>query len=162
MQIPSNSDDAIDEAFRCITSFKEIRLDPNIMDFLQNARALLKAKATLNPQGPFKISLLHYAAMGNCTELLCLLLRNGARVDDRDQNKRTPLSWATEHGAMSAVKILLQEGAKINSTDDMFMTPLAWLLQGSRIPRVDMEVYLRRMGAREKGEKRRWILRRLR
>jgi ankyrin repeat protein len=69
--------------------------------------------------------------MGGCSELLRFLLRNGAAKDDRDQNKRTPLSWAAEYGAFTSVKILLEHGAKINSTDDMYSTPLSWLIHAS-------------------------------
>lgn len=63
--------------------------------------------------------------MGNCTELLCFLLQNGAAVDFHDQNKRTPLFWAAEYDALESVKISLMNGAKINAEGDMFSTPLS-------------------------------------
>ena len=56
------------------------------------------------------------------------------------------------------MKILLENGAEINSTDDMFSTPLTWLLHAadpSRGQIADTEAYLREMGAKEKGAKRR-------
>lgn len=68
------------------------------MVIIKDEHASLSTSAT-NPQGPFKRSLLHYAAMGNCTELTHFL-QNGAAVDCRDQNQRTPLSWAAENGAL--------------------------------------------------------------
>lgn len=92
------------------------------------------------------MSLIHYAAMGGCLELLRHLLRTGSAKDERDQNKRTPLSWAAEYGALDSVKILLEHGAKINSTDDMDSTPLSWLIHAD--PHTDqakaIEVYLRK------------------
>jgi ankyrin repeat protein len=101
------------------------------MNFLNDVHSSWASKAASNPRGPFKRSLIHYAAMGGCSELLRFLLRNGAAKDDRDQNKRTPLSWAAEYGAFTSVKILLEHGAKINSTDDMYSTPLSWLIHAS-------------------------------
>lgn len=53
-----------------------------------------------------KRSLMHYAAMGNCPELLRYLLLNNAAVDARDRNNRTPLSLAAEHYSLDTVKIL--------------------------------------------------------
>ncbi|KAF4229826.1 hypothetical protein CNMCM8980_006111 [Aspergillus fumigatiaffinis] len=115
--------------------------------------------------------------MGDCSELLRFLLRNGAAKDDRDQNKRTPLSWAAEYGALTSVKILLEHGAKINSTDDMYSTPLSWLIHNGALPPPKAteaqkkaneaqikatEALLRIRGAKEKGHKRRWILRKIR
>ena len=66
--------------------------------------------------------------MGDGTALIGHLLRNGAAVDDRDQNKRTPLSYAAEYGALNTVKILLKNGAKVNSLDDCYTSPLTWLI----------------------------------
>lgn len=149
----------IDGEFQRMKTIKEITLNHNIMAFLDDAYASLNEKGVTNPQGPFKRSLLHYAAMGDCTELLHFLLQNGAAVDCRDQNKRTPLSWAAEYGALDTVKILLENNAEINSTDDMFSTPLTWLhaADPSRGQITDTEAYLRKMGAKKKGAIQRWI-----
>ncbi|KAJ5597344.1 hypothetical protein N7537_007428 [Penicillium hordei] len=76
-------------------------------------------------------------------------VRTGAAKDDRHQNKRTPVSWAAEYGALDCVKILLEHGAKLNSTDDMYSTPLSCLIHAG--PHTDQakatEVYLRKNGA---------------
>ena len=106
--------------FQRMKTIREIELNHNIIAFLDDIHASLNEKGATNPIGPFKRSLFHYAAMGDCTELIRFLLQNGAAVDCRDQNKRTPLSWAAEYGALNTVKILLENGAEINSTDDMF------------------------------------------
>ena len=94
--------------------------------------------------------------MGDCTKLICFLLQNDAAVDCCDQNKRTPLSWAVEYGALNTMKILLENSAEINSTNDMFCMPLTWLLYVGDLSRgqnTDTEAYLREMGAKEKGAK---------
>jgi hypothetical protein len=102
--------------------------------------------------------------MGDCSELLRFLLANGSARDDRDQNSRTPLSWPAEYGALESVKILLEEGAEINFKDDMFSTPLSWLVHtGVPTPQLAAtEAYLRQKGAKEKGAKRGWIMRKIR
>jgi hypothetical protein len=56
--------------------------------------------------------------------MLCLAGVTGTAKGDRDQNKRTPLPWAAEYGALDSVKILLEHGAKINSTENMDSTPI--------------------------------------
>ncbi|EAW18099.1 ankyrin repeat domain-containing protein [Aspergillus fischeri NRRL 181] len=164
MSIPRNSKTVIDGEFGRMENIAEIRLSDDIKAFLNDAHSSMESKGASNPQGPCKRSLIHYAAMGDCPELLRCLLRTGAAKDVRDQNKRTPLSWAAEYGALDSVKILLEYGAKINSVDDMYFTPLSWLIHAS--PPTDKakatEVYLRKNGAKEKGAKRRWVLRKTR
>ena len=93
------------------------------MAFLEDTHLSLKSKGIYNPRGPFAKSLLHYAAMGDCTELLLYLLqwKQGAAKEDRDQNKRTPLSRAAEYGALRVIEILLENGAKVSSMDDMLL-----------------------------------------
>lgn len=149
MSIPRNSKTVIDGEFRRLENVAEIRLSDDIMAFLNIAHSSMESNGASNPRGPYKRSLIHYAAMGDCPELLRHLLRTGAAKDDRDQNKRTPLSWAAEYGALDSVKILVEHGAKINSTDDMYSTPLSWLIHAG--PPTDQakatEVYLRKNGA---------------
>ena len=159
MGIPPHSKAVIDGEFRRMKTIREIRLDHDIMAFLDDVHASLNVKGATNSRGPFKRPLLHYAAMGNCTELIHFLLQNGAAVDGRDQNKRTALFWAAEYGALDAVKILLANGAKINARDDMFSTAVGSLLYaGNPMGQIaGTEAYLREMGAKEKGAKRRWI-----
>jgi ankyrin repeat protein len=151
MSIPLDYKTDIDGEFRRLKSIAEIRLSDDIMTFLNDAHSSMESNGASNPRGPYKRSLIHYAAMGNCPELLRHLLRTGAAEDDRDQNKRTPLSWAAEYGALDSVKILLEHGAEINSMDDMYSTPLSWLIHAG--PHTDQakatEVYLRKNGAVE-------------
>lgn len=163
MTIPSSSEKIIDNEFQRIIAFSWITLDPEIVAFLKDAHASVRSKGAQNLRGPMKRSLIHYAAMSDCTELLRYLLLNGAPVEDRDANKRTPLSWAAEFSALGTIKILLASGAKINSTDDMYGTPLSWYIQAGEVNsrNAATKTYLLSKGAREKGAKRRWVLKKL-
>ena len=163
MAVPQGSKKAVDKEFERLMEIREIRLHPEALIFLKKARASLESKNLPDLRGPMKRSLLHYAAIGDCSELIRYLLLNNAAVDERDRNKRTPLSWAAEHASLDSVKILLLNGAKINSVDDMYSTPLTWLLQAG--PPNDLctrtESYLISKGAKEKGAKRRWVVKKL-
>lgn len=150
----SYSKATIDGGFQRIMSLQEVRLDYNITSFLENSYASFNAKSATNPQGPFRRSLLHYAAMGDCTKIVCILLQNGAAVDCRDQNRRTPLHWAAEYGALDCVKILLKNGAELNAKDDMGSTPLEALLHAGTGQTAKTEAYLRKC-AKETDAKRR-------
>jgi ankyrin repeat protein len=44
----------------------------------------------------------------------------------KDNNGRTPLSWAAEGGDKAAVKVLLENGAELESKDNNGQTPLSW------------------------------------
>lgn len=145
----SYSKAAIDDNFHRMMSIQEVRLDYNITSFLESAHASFKRESATNPQGPFRRSLLHYAAMGNCKKLVSILLQKGAAVDCRDQNMRTPLFWAAEYGALDCVKILSNNGAEINAKDDMGSTPLDVLLHSGTGRTVKTEAYLRKKGAKK-------------
>jgi ankyrin repeat protein len=121
--IPPRSMTIIDGEFQHLKSIREISLNKDVVAFLEDAHLSLKSKGICNPRGPFARSLVHYAAMGDCAELLLYLLqwKQGAAKEDRDQNKRTPLSWAAEYGALRVVKTLLDNGAKVNSMDDKYL-----------------------------------------
>ncbi|GIJ86969.1 hypothetical protein Asppvi_005868 [Aspergillus pseudoviridinutans] len=162
MGIPPESMAIIDGEFLRLKKIREIELDQDIVAFLDAAHSSLKSKGASNPRGPFKRSLIHYAAMGDCCELLRYLLEAGAFEDDLDQNRRTPLSWAAEYAALGSVKILLEYGANINSMDDMYSTPLSWLVHAGK-PTAQSKAtkaYLRKNGAK-RGAMRGWVLRKI-
>jgi ankyrin repeat protein len=147
----------INAEFERMKDIPEIKLDDDIMAFLKGVHSSFDLKTTSNPRGPLKRSLIHYAAMGDCSELLRFLLESGATKDDRDQNERTPLSWAAEFGSLTSAKILLKHGAKINSIDDMNGTPLSWLIHaGAPTAQTKAtEAFLRKKGAKESAKRRR-------
>lgn len=162
MAIPPRSLTIINGEFQRLKGIREICLDENVIAFLQDAEATLRYKGIYNLRGPFKRSLIHYAAMGDCAELLLYLLQDGTAKDDLDQNKRTPLSWAAQYGALRAVKLLLDNGADINLMDDTYTTPLSWSIQAGRGSSQAATIeYLRRDGATTRGATRASIKRKI-
>ncbi|KAJ5379602.1 hypothetical protein N7509_012721 [Penicillium cosmopolitanum] len=151
--------------FEDLKEIDENKWNSDIMSYLDKKHDEIQLRGICNPRGPYKGSLIHFAAMGDCTALLQSLLDAGAPVEDLDQNKRTPLSWAAEYGSLNATKILLKNGAKINSLDDMYNSPLTWLKHAGSPTYKGLEatrLYLKKNGATTKGAKRAWMLNKLR
>ena len=73
----------------------------------QIASLLIESGANVN----IKKNMLHIAVFYEQIELVKLLIRNGARLNDFDYLKRTPLYKAIEMGNLEIVKILLENGA---------------------------------------------------
>lgn len=61
-----------------------------------------------------KISLLHYAAMGNSIEVANLLLDNYANLNIKDSRGETPLFYAVSKGEIGFCKLLYRYGADLN------------------------------------------------
>ena len=53
-----------------------------------------------------------------------MLLGEGADIESKDKDGRTPLSWAAERRYESVVKLLPENGADINAKDESGQTPL--------------------------------------
>lgn len=154
----------IDKEFEHIREIWQHPHDKDILTFLEKTQTSVKLRGMCNPRGPCKRSLIHYAAMRDCTELLLRLLEIGAPIDDCDQNKRTPLSWAAECGSYNATRILVENGAQVNALDDMYGTPLSWLKHAGHPDSKGLaatKAYLKENGGTMKGAKRAWILRKL-
>jgi ankyrin repeat protein len=143
---------------------RDNQVSEEIMDFLEKAHWDLKVRGISNPSGPFNRSLIHYAAMGDCKELLLQLLVIRTPINPRDGDKRTPLSWATQYGSYVTARILVENGADINALDNMYLTPLSRLLQQDKAETNHyqaLKLYLEKNGATRKGRKRAWIMRRI-
>ena len=69
---------------------------------------------------------LHLAALKGNTEIVQILLDNGAKIDLRATNKdeATPLAWAAFFGQKDVVSLLIEAGAPINAIDANQYTPL--------------------------------------
>ena len=62
-----------------------------------------------------------------------LLATGKVDADSKDQNSRTPLSWAAEEGHETVVKLLLATGeVDVHSKDLMRRTPLWWAAEKRR------------------------------
>jgi len=56
---------------------------------------------------------------------LAALLAQGATLDAKDEDERTPLHWASATGRFDVVEFLLDEaGVRVNVQDDAGWTPL--------------------------------------
>ncbi len=142
---------------------REISLNKDLVLFVEKSYASLQSRRTLKRRDPFKRSLLHYVAMGDCINLLHYLLQSEPKVDSRDMYGRTPLSWAAEYGSMHVVKVLLERGANVNAMDYGGSTPLKWLIHTGNPESKHLaatEAHLKEMGAKEetmRGIKRAWV-----
>lgn len=52
------------------------------------------------------------------------MLQNGARVNDVDEKRKTPLHFAADYGRIEIVKILIAGCASLDIKDDSGRTPL--------------------------------------
>lgn len=71
---------------------------------------------------------LRLSAMKGHTDIVKLLLENGANVNIRGQTGRTALHWAALKGHRDTVKLLLDYGAETCIQDELGRTPLDWAL----------------------------------
>jgi ankyrin repeat domain-containing protein 50 len=79
----------------------------------------------------FKNKVLHTAVRNGLPTAAEMLLTAGANVNERDQEGRTPLSWAAEGGHQTVVKLLLETGkADVDSRDHNGRTPLSMAAEG--------------------------------
>ena len=78
-------------------------------------------------QGPERVRLLAAAAAGGADEV-ALALREGARIEARDDQGRTPLLLAATHDRVAVARLLVALGADADALDDRHDTP--WLVTG--------------------------------
>jgi hypothetical protein len=145
----------IDREFDCLRGIMEIELDPRLLKFVEEAHSAIQSRRHFKKRDCYRRSLLHYAAMGNCTSLLQHLLRDKPYVDSRDHWGRTPFSWAAEFGSLDVAEILLKQRADINALDYEGGTPLTWLINAGDFSVIDLEAteaWLRHRGANDKAK----------
>ncbi|KAJ5041853.1 hypothetical protein NUH16_003258 [Penicillium rubens] len=138
--------------FDRLKDVRAISLNAKLVAFVEKAHSSLQSRGHFKQRDCYKRSLLHYAAMGNCTNLLLYLLQSKPDVDSRDQWGRTALSWAAEYGSLAVVKALLEQGANVNASDYEGGTPLTWLIHAGNPEMANLaatEAYLRERGAKE-------------
>jgi ankyrin repeat protein len=140
--------------FDHLKNMMEILLNEDLVRFVEKACSSLQSRRGLKRRDCYKRSLLHYAAMGNCTNLLLYILqteRNNV-IESRDMWGRTPLSWAAQYGSLTVTKILLEQGANVNARDYEGGTPWTWLVHAGDSTSKSLpatEAYLRETGAKE-------------
>ena len=80
--------------------------------------------ATVNEPSKDGGSPVHFAAAGGHVDTLLWLIRNGARVNTKDDCHSTPLHDAAEQGQPATVRLLLEYGGDPKAMDDECFTPL--------------------------------------
>lgn len=80
-----------------------------------------------------KTTLVHIAARHHIVGVLKSILEHEAttsiKIDSRDEDGRTPLSWAVEHRHEGIAKLLLNAGAEVDSADKAGWIPLLWAVK---------------------------------
>ncbi|KAJ5098418.1 hypothetical protein N7532_005419 [Penicillium argentinense] len=86
--------------FDYLKTIKEISRNQEITAFVEKAQSSLESQGYFEDVDCYERSLLHYAGMRNCLNLLLFLLQSNPNIDSRDHWGRTPLSWAAEYGSL--------------------------------------------------------------
>lgn len=111
-------------------------------------QAILQTNATAaNLPDDSERTPLHVAASRNCTNLIPVLLRAGARIEAKDKAGETPLHVAAQEGFIDAARILIDAGANINASDKDGHTPLRRALDYEKSAMAD---FLRAHGGTER------------
>lgn len=81
----------------------------------RRVRALLDADPALVRERHEGATALHFAAIGNGTQVVDVLIERGADLDAKDDEfHATPVGWANEGGRTSMVHHLVERGAKVD------------------------------------------------
>ena len=57
-----------------------------------------------------------------------MLIENGANIQAKDNDSRTPLIWASGEGNTHTAKMLIENGANIQAKDKDGHTPFSWAI----------------------------------
>ncbi|KFZ23699.1 hypothetical protein V502_01827 [Pseudogymnoascus sp. VKM F-4520 (FW-2644)] len=100
-----------------------LKIDAQVQASIQ---ALLVEKEQYSQSYPRKMTGLHLAAYFGVEKTVQHLL--GINIpDEKDDDGRTPLSWAAGNGHEDVVKLLLVNNAEVNLKDTLYgQTPLSW------------------------------------
>jgi ankyrin repeat protein len=77
-----------------------------------------------------------------------LLLEKGAELESKDNNGRTPLSYAAGKGREAVVKLLLEKGAELESMDKYCRLPLSYAAEQGHKAVVNLLLATNRVGSR--------------
>lgn len=90
-------------------------------------KSILETKPDLvNCRGSHGFRPLHTAADHDQTQVIELLIADGAEIDARSDAGDTPLHWAAFDGRTDAATLLIERGAEVNPKDKDGNTPLHW------------------------------------
>lgn len=95
-------------------------------------RSLLSHGANPNANNFHQLTPSDFAVIADQTDILRLLLLNGADIESQDNHWRTPLYLTSTRGHEATVSVLLEYGAKFTTHRHWIYTPLSVaILQGS-------------------------------
>jgi ankyrin repeat protein len=77
---------------------------------------------------------IHLVAKDGDLPWLGFLLKNGARVDVKDNQGNTPLMDAARSGFLDGARLLIAKGAQVNASNSMGETPLIIAVQRRDVP----------------------------
>ena len=101
-------------------------LSKRLQKLLESEKGLLWRAELVNAQNNFGLAPLHYAALGGHTEVIELLLEQGAKINITNDQGRTPLFMAARNGREKVVDILSKRsGIELERGDNNALTPLA-------------------------------------
>ena len=89
----------------------------------EEARDLIAAGADVNEKGKVSGPLSCAVCWGR-TDVVKVLIDNGADVNAKDDSGDTPLHWAAFTGARKITRMLIAAGADVNAKDSEGWTPL--------------------------------------
>ena len=95
---------------------------------------------------------MHSAAGEGYKEIAKLLIAEGGNVNEKDNNRRTPLHRAANQGHTEIVELLIAKGADVNAIAGQHMdhaTPLDWAIKYKRNETADL---LRKHGGKTSEE----------
>lgn len=130
-------------------------------DKADELRAVLKSNPeAVHLRNKYNLPLIHSAAMTDNTDVVVVLLDSGAKLDSRDNLKRTPLHVAAGWSTVEMVELLWSRGADPNSKTNRGGTPLDFAMnnfyQDKKDERVKIVGFLRGQGSKmSDGEKQR-------
>jgi ankyrin repeat protein len=106
------------------SAYREIHASARDGDVAQVAGDLAQNPGDLNLPDDAGLTPLHLAASACHTNVVALLLDQGAQIDRPAKDGATPLHLAAQEGCADAVNLLLVRGADVNARDDQKRTPL--------------------------------------
>lgn len=105
-------------------------LDQQIFNFvidniqLDRVKLLIALQVSPNLQNQNKVSILHSAIMNNLPEVVNFLIKNGADLEIKDSQGRTPLHYAIQSGYSQIATLIESNKIDLEATDNMGYTPL--------------------------------------
>ena len=98
---------------------------------INEMKRLLAEGVDVDTKSKFGITPIYQAAFFGKTEVVQLLLLNGANVNIKDTRKGwTPLHCAIAEGHSKIIELLVDNGADLNANNKIGRTPLDFALQG--------------------------------